>query len=156
MSVGFIIGWKIKNTVGWIWKYCYAVILIYFLNILNIRIRRSIVEEINQITIYIKKWTGTERAKFITKIQGIYAEGDTGKPKDIESLFDFQTEVVAMSLYGEDGQPLYDSKNPEDIIEVGQIEADLLQKLFAECAGRNGLVEGKAKEDIRNLEIGQS
>ena len=107
-------------------------------------------------TIYIKKWTGTERAKFITKIQGIYAEGDTGKPKDIESLFDFQTEVVAMSLYGEDGQPLYDSKNPEDIIEVGQIEADLLQKLFAECAGRNGLVEGKAKEDIRNLEIGQS
>ena len=104
---------------------------------------------------FIKKWTGTERAKFITKIQGIYAEGDTGKPK-IEALFDFQTEVVAMSLYGEDGQPLYDSKNPEDLVEVGQIEADLLQKLFAECAGRNGLVEGQAKEDVRNLEVGQS
>ena len=109
--------------------------------------------------IYIKKWNGLERAEFITKVQTIYAESEdetSDKPKDIMALFNFQTEVVALSLYGEDGLAMYDYTNPDDLKEVNNFEADLLQKLFAECAVRNGLTDGQLGKDIKNSETAQS
>ena len=103
--------------------------------------------------VYIKAWTGQERADFISKVQSIYSETD--KP-DVHGLFNFQTEVIALSLYGEDGEPLYDITNTSDIKEVKAIEANLLQKLFEECATRNGLVDNRIVTDIKNSETTQS
>ena len=77
-------------------------------------------------------------------------------PDKLPELFTLMAEVVALSVCDENGDCLYDANKPEDIEEIEEIDGDTLQKLFEECANRNGLLERNFKEELKNSETTQN
>jgi len=114
----------------------------------------------------IRKWSGKQRAMLLTRVSEVYGqdriEGMMGaeqvkiNTQDYPAMFKLMAEIVAISLCDENGVNLYDFNNPEDVEEVENFDADLLQSLFEECAKRNGLLESQIKEEIKNSEATQN
>lgn len=108
----------------------------------------------------IRKWSGKQRAMLLTRVSEVYGQdkidnmvqGEQVKvqSQDYPEMFKLMAEIVAVSICDEKGENLYDSKSPEDVEEVENFDADLLQSLFEECAKRNGLLEPQIKEEIKN------
>ena len=114
----------------------------------------------------IRKWSGKQRAMLLTRVSEVYGqdriEGMMGaeqvkiNTQDYPAMFKLMAEIVAISLCDENGVNLYDYNKPEDVEEVENFDADLLQSLFEECAKRNGLLESQIKEEIKNSEATQN
>jgi len=116
----------------------------------------------------IRKWSGTQRALLLARVSDVYgqnqlegmvaagAENVQVNTQDFPKLFKLMAEIVAASLCDEDAVCLYDTNNPDDVAEVENFDADLLQMLFEECAKRNGLLENQIKTEIKNSETTQS
>jgi hypothetical protein len=107
--------------------------------------------------ILIKKWSGIDRAKILTKVAEVYGTEDIDeistnpalKAHSITAVTELTAEVVAMSLIDETGNMVYNSTE-EDRFYIQGFEADLLQELFEACAKANGLSEKSLKEEIKN------
>lgn len=116
----------------------------------------------------IRKWSGAMRAMLLARVSEVYganqldtmvaqgAENVTVNTQDFPKLFKLMAEIVAASLCDENAVNLYDVENPDDIKEVENFDADLLQVLFEECAKRNGLLESQIKQEIKNSETTQN
>lgn len=114
-----------------------------------------------------RKWSGKERALMLTKISDVYGANNLSEialensPESVKSenypnMFKLMAEVVAMSICDENGANMYDYQSPEDVDELQGADGDVLQRLFEEATKRNGLVETRIKEEIKNLEAIQS
>lgn len=113
----------------------------------------------------IRKWSGAQRAALLVRTAEVYgqknlegmADGSVKmSTQDYPALFRLMAEIVCISLCDALGNNLYDFFSPEDTAEVENFDADLLQKLFEECASRNGLLESAVKEEIKNSETTQN
>jgi hypothetical protein len=116
----------------------------------------------------IRKWSGKQRAMLLTRVSEVYgqdkvetmvaqgAEQIKMNTQDYPAMFKLMAEIVSISLCDESGVNLYDASKPEDVEEVENFDADLLQLLFEECAKRNGLLESQIKNEIKNSETTQN
>lgn len=116
----------------------------------------------------IRKWSGTQRALLLARVSDVYgqnqlesmveagAENVQVNTQDFPKLFKLMAEIVAASICDENAVCLYDVNKPEDVAEVENFDADLLQTLFEECAKRNGLLESQVKAEIKNSETTQN
>jgi len=118
--------------------------------------------------INIRKWSGKQRAMLLTRVGEVYGQDKIENmvaqgteqvkvnTQDYPAMFKLMAEIVAISVCNESGENLYDTAKPEDIEEVENFDADLLQELFEECAKRNGLLESQIKDEIKNFETTQN
>jgi len=116
----------------------------------------------------IRKWSGTQRAMLLAKVSDVYggnslqgmvdagAENVQINTQDFPALFKLMAEIVVVSLCDAEAVNMYDIKNTDDVAEVENFDADLLQLLFEECAKRNGLLESQVKTEIKNSETTQN
>jgi len=108
----------------------------------------------------IKKWSGTTRALLLTRVSEVYSSDSPAEGQvninDYPKLFRLMAEIVAASICDEECVNLYDIENESDIKELENMDADILQLLFDECAQRNGLLENQIKNEIKNSETIQS
>lgn len=116
-------------------------------------------------TVNIRKWSGKQRAMLLVRVTEVYGQDNVDKvvtngaeavkdvkinTQDFPAMYRLMSEVIAISLCDDDAITLYDSKDEKDLEEIESFDAELLDFLFTECANRNGLLEGKVKEEIKN------
>ena len=109
----------------------------------------------------IKKWSGTERAMLLTRVDDVYQKGEevdgyVNMRKNYIGFNRLMAEAVAMSLCDEDGNTMYDSTNGNDVYELEHMDADILQAIYEVCADRNGFLSQNQKEELKNLDATQS
>jgi hypothetical protein len=115
----------------------------------------------------IKKWSGRLRAQLLAKVTKVYGHDnfdtdDEGlseavkvggvkiKSEQIPGIYDLMNEIVMMSVCDENGTLFWDVNNPDDVSEVDELDAEVLQLLFDESANRNGLTQKTIKQEIKN------
>jgi hypothetical protein len=91
----------------------------------------------------LRTMTGTERDAYEAEIVGTRG----GKDRRL-NLANMRARLVARCMLGDDGQPLFNYRNPADIDELGSMDAAGLDRVFSECQHINGLTE----RDIEELE----
>jgi len=110
----------------------------------------------------IRKWNGKQRAMLLLRVSEVYGtandspEETQAAKKNYPAMNKLMAEAIAISVCGEDETNLYDVNNPSDVDEIELLDADVLQSLYEECASRNGFLDKKLKDEIKNLEATQS
>ena len=136
-----------------------------FLTREQIKARQSIGEPFEVVQwggcVGIKKWSGKLRNQMIRRVTDVFGldtdaiDVKAMKSEEISKTYDLMSEIVMLSLCDNNGVLVYDVENPEDLKEINDLDADILQLLFDECSARNGLLERSLKNEIKNSETTQ-
>lgn len=98
-------------------------------------------------SIYLRKWSGKDRNKFLAASVSISGNGDV--EVNYNSLFDNMVKAVALTLCDETGLRLFDDSE-EDVSLLGNKEHDVLQRLYNESIELNSLKAGSVEEAAKN------
>jgi len=96
-------------------------------------------------TALLRVMSGTQRDAYEVSIAGS-VQPAKGQPRRL-NLTNVRARLVACCLVGEDGQPLYDWQDPEDVAALGSMDAAGLDRLFKACQKINGITD----EDVQDL-----
>lgn len=94
--------------------------------------------------VYIRKWTGADRAKFLEKT----ISTESGNPEiKADNFYTEAMNMVLFSLSDEEGKRVFEDNELEIVM---QIEATTLDKLVDEITKFNGLGEDNTKAAVKN------
>jgi hypothetical protein len=106
--------------------------------------------------VHVPEWGGTVRVKGLTAAQRDRFEADSvtgnGKRRDV-NLINIRARLVALSIVGEDGAPLF---NPGDVKALGDKSAGALDRVFSVASRLSGIGEEDIEELGKPLESDQS
>ena len=98
-------------------------------------------------SVYLRKWTGKDRNRFLEDSVKISSGGDVEVKYD--KLLDNMLKAVALSLCDETGTRLFEDSE-EDIALLADKEADVLQMLYDEVMALNALNSTATADAAKN------
>jgi hypothetical protein len=94
--------------------------------------------------VYIRKWSGKDRAKFL---QASITVDSGNVDVKYEKIFDNMSLVVALSLCDETGARMF---NDEEIELINELNADAIQSIYQHALELNSLVQKSLQEAAKN------
>lgn len=101
-------------------------------------------------SVYIRKWSGKDRAKFL---QASITVDSGNVDVKYEKIFDNMSLVVALSLCDETGARMF---NDDEIDFISEMNADIIQTIYQESLTLNSLVQESVKDAAKNSSAIQS
>lgn len=102
--------------------------------------------DIKSEDVHVPEWGGTVRVKGLTAAQRDRFEAESvtgaGKRRDV-NLVNIRARLVALSIVGDDGQPLF---NPGDVKALGDKSAGALDRVFSVASRLSGIGEDDIEE----------
>jgi hypothetical protein len=95
--------------------------------------------------VYIRKWSGKDRAKFLQA--SISVDGGNVDVK-YEKIFDNMSLVVALSLCDETGVRMF---NDDEIELISELNSDAIQSIYQQALELNSLIQKSIGEAAKNL-----
>jgi hypothetical protein len=112
--------------------------------ILDCKFGSKEIEIPNMGNVYIRKWSGKDRAKFLQASISV----DSGNVDvKYEKIFDNMALVVALSLCDESGKRMF---NDDEIDIVGDLDADVIQTIYQASLEMNSLAPKSIEEAAKN------
>lgn len=101
-------------------------------------------------SVYIRKWSGKDRAKFLSA--SIKPQGDS-VGVNYDTIFDNMALVVAISLCDKSGKRLF---NDNEVEVISELDADVIQKIYEEALKLNTLNATAVEDAAKNFETIQN
>jgi len=94
--------------------------------------------------VFIRKWSGKDRAKFLQASISVNGENVDVK---YDKIFDNMSLVVALSLCDESGKRMF---SDEELDLIGELDADVIQEIYQESLKLNSLAPKSLEESAKN------
>ena len=100
--------------------------------------------------VYIRKWSGKDRAKFLQA--SISVDGGSVDVK-YEKIFDNMSLAVALSLCDETGARMF---NDDEVELINELNSDAIQSIYQSALELNSLIQKSLQEAAKNSNAIQS
>ena len=99
-----------------------------------------------ETSIYIKKWSGLDRAKMIPLVSGI---DELEEEQKYEKMYSGMAKIIQESALDENGNRAFEDTE-EDFKLLENFPGDIIQEVFEEIMAHNGMEKDNIKEAAKN------
>lgn len=99
-----------------------------------------------ETSIYIKKWSGLDRAKMIPLVSGI---DELEENEKYEKMYSGMAKIIQESALDENGNRAFEDTE-EDFKLLENFPGDIIQEVFEEIMAHNGMEKDNIKEAAKN------